>query len=108
MKILPLNIGDLLNPLALALWIQDDGYWNNAVILCTDNFTYSEVLILGHVLESNFSLLNTINIKTRSDGTVCWRLRISSKHENLAKLREIVLPHFAPSMLYKLGLGTKD
>lgn len=87
---MPFNVAELLNPLALALWIQDDGYWNNAVILCTDNFTYQEVLLLGQVLKTNFSLLNTINIKTRSDGTVCWHLRISSKPVKLARLREIV------------------
>jgi hypothetical protein len=107
-KVLPFNVAELLNPLALALWIQDDGYWNNGVILCADNFTYQEVLLLGQILETNFSLLNTINIKTRSNGNVCWRLRISSKPANLARLRELVSPHFVPSMLYKLGLGEKS
>jgi hypothetical protein len=35
---------------------------------------------------------------------LCWRIAISGKPENLAKLRSIVLPYFISSMLYKLGL----
>jgi hypothetical protein len=49
-------------------------------------FIYQEVLLLRQNLETNFSLLNTINIKTRLNGNVCWRLRISSKPANLTRL----------------------
>jgi LAGLIDADG DNA endonuclease family len=64
-KGLPSNIYELLTPLGLALWIMDDGYWNNTVYLCTDNFTLDEVNKLIIILESKFALKTTINTKTR-------------------------------------------
>jgi hypothetical protein len=66
-KRLPSNIYELITPLGLALWIMDDGYWNNKVYLCTDNFTLDEVNKLIIILESKFALKTTINTKTRKN-----------------------------------------
>ena len=36
---------------------MDDGYfYNNTVILCSDSYTYEEILLLIHMLETNFKL----------------------------------------------------
>jgi hypothetical protein len=106
-KTLPLNISIYFNALSLALWIMDDGYWDksqNTIILCTDNFNYNEVLLLIEVLEKNLNIKSTIKNRIKSNKELCWRIRISGKSENLKILRELVLPYFIPSMMYKLGL----
>lgn len=46
-KVLPINIEELLTPIAFAHWIMGDGYFTGgSTKLCTDNFTKEEVLIL--------------------------------------------------------------
>lgn len=46
-KVLPINIEELLTPIAFAHWIMGDGYFTGgSTKLCTDNFTKKEVLIL--------------------------------------------------------------
>jgi hypothetical protein len=72
--------------------------------LCTDNFTLEEVELLILTLNNNFGLLSGKNQRIKSNKEICWRIRLSSKTENISKLRSLVIPHFIPSMLYKLGL----
>lgn len=104
-KILPSNIFDVLNPMGLAIWIMDDGYWNNGVILCTDNFTNDEVKRLVEVLNLKFNLKTTMFNRNNNK---CWRIRISGRPENILKLRELLKPYFIDSMLYKLGIKNID
>lgn len=62
-KIVPLNIGDLLTTIGIAHWIMGDGYWDNSVktvVICTDNFTLSEVELLITVLKTKFKLTATV------------------------------------------------
>lgn len=102
-KILPLNIGELLTPIGLALWIQDDGYRNgNALVLCTECFTKSEVELLISVLRDNFGLTSNIQERKQKGRHIGWRIYIRT--ENRDKLISLVKPYFVPSMLYKLGL----
>ena len=106
-KIVPLNIGDLLTPLGLAHWLMGDGYWNNSaktVVLCTDNFTLSEVELLITVLKSKFNLTATTQRRMKSNKEICWRIRFSGKYENINLLRTLVQPHFIPLMFYKLNI----
>lgn len=108
-KIVPLNIGELLTPIGLAHWIMGDGYWdtyNKTIDICTDNFTLSEVELLISVLKEHFDLLATTKRRIKSNKVVCWRIRFSGKSENLSKLRYLVEPYFIPSMLYKLNIST--
>ena len=56
-KIVPLNIKELLTPIGIAQWKMDYGYRaGNRVILCTDNYTISEVELLISVLTYKFGL----------------------------------------------------
>lgn len=73
---------------------------------CTDNFTKEEVLILIGVLDKKFGIKAYINKRTKGNGDVCWRIRVS-KH-SMDKLRLLVAPYFIPEMVYKLGINKDD
>lgn len=106
-KIVPLNISKLLTSRGLAHWLMGDGYWNTAdktVVICTDNFTEIEVELLIKTLKDNFDLLATKRRRIKANKEVCWRIRFSSKSENITKLRTLVEPYFIPSMYYKLNI----
>ncbi|RUS34417.1 homing endonuclease [Jimgerdemannia flammicorona] len=56
-KTVPLEIFDLLTPVALAHWICCDGsVQRHGLILCTDSFTIQEVVLLMNVLMVRYSL----------------------------------------------------
>lgn len=102
-KILPLNIEELLTPVALAHWIMGDGYFTNGSIkICTDNFTKDEVLKLINVLNVKFGIKASANKRTNLNGQIMWRIRISKL--SMEKLISLVCPYFIPEMLYKLGI----
>lgn len=106
-KFIPLNIGDLLKPVGLAHWIMGDGYWDKSektLIICTDSFTLSEVELLIKILKDNFDLMATVKRRTKENQELCWRIRFSSKSENIAKLVNLVQPYLIPSMHYKLNI----
>ena len=100
-KVVPSNIDDYLNPLALAIWIMDDGSKvNSGLKLCTNSFTYLECLLLVKVLFENFNIKSTI----RPLGTteISEQYHIYIWKESMPLLREIVLPYVHPSMKYKI------
>ena len=106
-KIVPLNIGELITTIGIAHWIMGDGYWDNSsktVVLCTDNFTLSEVELLIIVLKSKFNLTATVQRRIKANKEICWRIRFSSKSENIFLLRTLVQPYLIPSMFYKLNI----
>ena len=110
-KIVPLNINTQLTKISLAHWLMGDGYWdtsNKTVVICTDNFTLKEVELLISVLSKNFGLSSTVLKRIKSNKEICWRIRFSSKSDNINKLISLVQPHFIPSMLYKLNMGEKQ
>ena len=97
-KVIPSNIGDFLTPLALAIWIMDDGgKVNQGLKLSTNSYTYSECLFLVKVLYDNFNLKASVQSTGVSD-----QYQIYIWKESLPLLREIVLPYVHSSMKYKL------
>jgi hypothetical protein len=83
-KLVPLNIEELLTPIGLALWITDDGFkYGNGIVLCTESFTLAEVELLKKVLEFKFGLTVTIQIRNTSGGMLGYRLYISSKSRDM-------------------------
>jgi len=51
-KKVPLNTKELLKPVGLTHWIMGDGYWKGKTVeICTDNFTYEEVILLADIIE---------------------------------------------------------
>ena len=100
-KLVPSNIGELLTPVGLAFWIQDDGTFskiNGTVTLCVESFSQSDVESLLAVLKNKFGL------EWRMEKRSQIYFRIVIKRSSLVRLLELVSPHFHISMLYKLGL----
>jgi hypothetical protein len=96
-KVIPLNIGELLTPVGLAYWAMDDGCkLKKNFVLCTDSYSFSEVELLIKVLKDNFDLNCTYLIRNEN------QYRIYIKLESMDKFRSLVTPHFHESMLYKL------
>lgn len=99
-KIVPVSIAKYLNaPLALAVWIMDDGYLRNdcnAFRFNTDGFSYKEQFILQDCLKGNFG----IDSKLHKKGSY-WNIYIPMNE--MMRLRAIVAPYLVPSMSYKLS-----
>jgi ubiquinol-cytochrome c reductase cytochrome b subunit len=99
-KRVPAEIGIYLSPLALSIWIMDDGTKvSSGLRLCTNAFTYSECLLLVKVLYNNFLLKATIQLagnKSRDQYVIYIRA------ESMPLLREIVNPYIIPEMKYKI------
>lgn len=100
-KIVPFDIYNLLNPVALAHWIQGDGSYHpsGGLFLCTDNYSIKDVVRLMNVLMVRYELDCTMH-KHRPD-----QYRIYIKKNSMDKLRSIVKQHMVPSMLYKINLS---
>jgi hypothetical protein len=99
-KIIPLNIGELLTPVSLAYWAMEDGTKRkNGFIFCTDSYTLNEIELLIKVLKENFDLNCTSQKVTGKD-----QYRIYIKSESMDKFRFLVTPYFHESMMYKLAI----
>ena len=99
-KVIPLDIEKYLSPLALAIWIMDDGgKVNKALKLSTNSYTYLECLLLIKVLFKNFKLKASIQSAGAATGD---QYQIYIWKESMPLLREIVLPYVHSSMKYKL------
>lgn len=93
-------IENYLTPLALAVWIMDDGGWANpGVRISTYNFELEEVRFLVSLLKKLYDLDCTI--QTLKNGT---QSAIYIKKESMPKLIKIVLPYIHNSMYHKLGI----
>lgn len=103
-KIVPLDINTHLAPISLAHWIMGDGYWSkNTLYLCTDSFTYDEVLLLVDSVSTVFNISAGPLRRIKGNKEVCWRIRVSSRRENILRLRLLVSPFMISSMKYKIG-----
>ena len=100
-KIIPINIEKYLTPLALAIWIQDDGTWKTSgVRIATNCFTLKEIELLILALEKKFNFKCSINYFSKSQ-----QYQLYIKNESISHLINLVLPYFQKSMYYKLGLN---
>ncbi len=98
-KMVPSNemLDMYLTPLALAVWIMDDGAaCKNGMLLCTYCFTPEDVNRLCNFLESKYGL-KCIN-RITPNGPLIYITKAS-----MSKLRFLVLPLMVPSMHYKLN-----
>jgi hypothetical protein len=98
-KIVP-SLGDLdelLSPAAF-FWIMDDGQYvkRGGLTLCTDSYSYDEVLLLKSILENKYDLSCTIHNKNN----LYFRIYISGR--SLPLITKLVSEYMHPSMLYKL------
>ncbi len=98
-KRLPSNLDYYLTPLALSIWIMDDGgKVSSGLKLSTNNFTLKEVEYLTCLLKKKYNLDSRI-LKTGVENQNT--IYITSK--SMPILVNIVKPYIIPSMKYKFG-----
>jgi ubiquinol-cytochrome c reductase cytochrome b subunit len=98
-KIIPQNLYEFLTPLALAVWIMDDGGWTNSgVRIATNSFKLKDIELLQAVLKSKYKLETTIQKLYIKD-----QYSLYIKKQSVNNLRNIVGSYIHFSMLYKLG-----
>lgn len=96
-KILPSKLSKMLNFRSLAIWIMDDGSRDGRSLrINSQNFNYSEHIMLTNVLKDNFGVSANIH-KDKN----MFRLWIRAK--DMDKLKKNIFPHIIPSMFYKLS-----
>jgi ubiquinol-cytochrome c reductase cytochrome b subunit len=97
-KKVPSNISDYLTPLALAIWIMDDGSKvGSGLKLSTNSFSYSDCLLLVKVLFDKFKLKASIQSAGVPNQYVIYIWK-----ESMPLLRKIILPFLHSSMKYKI------
>lgn len=98
-KVLPKSIENYLTPLALSIWIMDDGSKaSKGLKLCTNSFSYNEVLFLIEILYKKYKLKASIQKSGIKDQYVIYIWK-----ESMPLLMSIVSPYIIPSMKYKLN-----
>lgn len=98
-KRIPLNIKDYLTPLALAIWIMDDGSKvGKGLKFSTNSFTYKDCLVLVNALSDIFSIKSSIQGAGAKDQYIIYIWK-----ESMDDLRKIVSPYIIPEMKYKIN-----
>jgi hypothetical protein len=99
-KVIPDFINIYLTPLALAVWMMDDGtsIKNKGFKFSTNSFTLKEVQNLASILKTKYNLDTTIHKSGLNN-----QYNIYVPKTSFIILREIVKPYFHPTMLYKLN-----
>jgi ubiquinol-cytochrome c reductase cytochrome b subunit len=95
-KIVPLDIADDLSPLAIAVWVMDDGAADYAgLTFQTHSFSRAETMRLAAVLSKEYGLRT--GIRANRGSAIIYVFA-----ESIPRLREIVMPHMLPQFTYKL------
>jgi ubiquinol-cytochrome c reductase cytochrome b subunit len=98
-KVIPIEISDYLSPLALAVWIMDDGgKISSGLKIATNSFSKSEVEYLATLLRNNYGL----KVSVISAGYINQYNLYFSK-SSMKILAQIVKPYLHTSMFYKLN-----
>ena len=98
-KHVPSNISEFLSPLALAIWIMDDGgRLGSGLKLATNSFSFEDCFLLASVLYEKYG----IKASVQSAGVPNQHI-LYVWSESMPLLRQLVRPFMVSSMLYKLG-----
>ncbi len=101
-KIVPIDLLDLLEPLGLAVWYMDDGSNNSGrITLNTHNFSVEEQKILQDLLLRKFNIATTM-VKDRT------KYKIAIGTHEFDKFINIVKPFVIDSMSYKIYSPRND
>ena len=96
-KIVPSDIDQLLTPLALGVWIMDDGGVHpSGMIISTYNFKANDITLLQNALKKNYDL--DTSVFNNKNGFVLYFPK-----NQLPKLSNIVKIYMVPSMYHKLN-----
>jgi hypothetical protein len=97
-KVIPINIFDLLTPVSLAHWIMGDGtFAKYGTRIATDSFNLNEVILLINVLIIKFDINCTIQLNKEKP-------RLYIKADSMEKLKNIIGPYMVETMKYKINL----
>lgn len=97
-KCVPSTIDQYLTPLALSIWIMDDGAKvNKGLKFSTNSFTYNECTHLVNVLNNNFNLKASVQSAGSKNQYIIYIWK-----ESMDELRKIVSPYIIPAMKYKI------
>jgi len=99
-KIVPLDLYELLTYESLAHWIMGDGtkaHKGGRLVLHTQSFTVKEVVFIINILIYKFNLKCRIHMQINQP-----TIFISSK--SMTKIQPYILPYFCNSMRYKLDI----
>ena len=98
-KTINVNLEKYLSPLALAIWIMDDGTLAKpGVRICANSFNIKEIKLLVKILYNKFNLHCTIQYLKSINKYSIYIKALSIPH-----LKDIILPYMHKSMYYKLG-----
>ncbi len=96
-KVVPKNIADLLDPLAISVWIMDDGNLsNNCINISTYSFKLGEIKLLQEVLLQKFALRSSF-FKDRDKGFRMYFIRKETQ-----KLIPLISSFIIPNLAYKI------
>jgi ubiquinol-cytochrome c reductase cytochrome b subunit len=88
-----------LTPLALAIWIMDEGTKvNQSLKFNTNSFSYNDCLLLIKALYNNFNIKASIQSAGSKDQYIIYIWK-----ESMTDLINIVSPYIVPEMRYKLN-----
>ena len=95
---MPKCIDQYLTPLALAIWIMDEGVKVGKIFkLGTNSFSYNDCLLLIKALNNNFNIKASIQSSGNQDQYLIYIWK-----ESMTNLINIVSPYIIPEMKYKL------
>lgn len=88
-----------LTPLALAIWIMDDGSKSGSGLSrATHSFSKNDVIRLSNFLNQFYGLKNSVNSAGHDNQFIIYIWK-----ESMPKLVLLVHPYIVPGMIYKLG-----
>ena len=83
--------------MVLAHWIMGDGSKRaKGIVLCTDNFSLQEVVLLVNILILTFDINPTIQKEKN-------KFRIYINEQSLMRIKPFILPYFVDHFLYKIN-----
>lgn len=97
-KIIKVELYDYLDYIGIAYWIMGDGAKKNkGITLCTDSFSFKEVVLLMNILKIKFDINSTIHLEKHKP-------RIYINNREIQKILPHIKPYIVKSMMYKLSL----
>lgn len=101
-KHIPMNIKKMLNPLALAVWFMDDGYYyarDKTAYIYLSRLTARDIKVLQETLAERFDLHPKLEVKQKKNGAMNFKFSVGESNT----LIHIIAPHVIKSMRYKIG-----
>lgn len=97
-KIIKPELYDYLDYITIAYWIMGDGAKKNkGITLCTDSFSFKEVVLLMNILKIKYNINSSMHIEKHKP-------RIYINKIELLKILPNIKPYFVKSLLYKISL----